>query len=167
VVSFIAKNLSRGRDNDGDMDYLERVYDSFGPVTERMLAASSTRRKILTTAPVRAAAVVRVLYDRNEEFVTSAWRQLCAQDDDALPILKAFHRQASAVGSPLSAAGETGSRDLFVRGWYVFDFRNRHRRDVRIVEADRKFDEARRFIHGRLYPNEPTWPPAEAPASAA
>lgn len=104
--------------------------------------ACSARRPLLTTAPMRSAAVVRILMGDDPEYVTELYRNMALGHVGDLPPV-GHAMIAAVVGGKIRAGGLTASRLNFARGFFLFDPKNRDKPRIPMSDAavDRRIAE--------------------------
>lgn len=130
-ITYIAKlYYGHGTPSIGQV---ERVKDVFVEHAINLIDACGQQKKVFSSAPVKAAALIRMAIGDDQDFILSQYRVLVHQDYDAMtPYMKSFNRQV--------ASGDVGahkSLDLLVRAYRVFD---KERSDMSRVTVKEMYD---------------------------
>jgi hypothetical protein len=118
---------------------------------EAIEAACSSRRAIISTAPMRSAAVIRLLMGDDPEYVTSLYRNMVLGHFNDLPPVG--HAMMSAiVGGRITAGGLTATRNNFARGFFLFDPANRDKSRIAAGKSavDSRIETMSGIIHAVL-----------------
>jgi len=114
---------------------------------ERLIAFAPRASKTWSSAPVRAAAVLRMLRDkRNEQYVLDNYHAMVSSQYDRMcPLVQALRRQH-----------DTGKvnrlSDVFVRAYYALDARRSGQDTLMIREPSRVFEEIRDDVRTLVLP---------------
>lgn len=110
-----------------------KAKEAFGEYAIKLVDACGTQKRAFSSAPVKAAAILRMAIDQDDDFVLNQYGVLVNQDYDSMtPYMKSFNRQV--------ASGDVGphkSLDLLVRAYRVFD---KSRRDLSKVQIKEMVD---------------------------
>jgi hypothetical protein len=127
---------------------IDTVHKALGDAPAIVSTISGTRRRGLTSAPVRAAAVMQIVRGEDREYVCNLYRMVVAFDtaNPAMPLIAhSFVRQATgAVARPAAKVHE--AFDLFVRALFVFDRSKAGLSTIVLKEPDIYLAEVRRDV---------------------
>lgn len=102
-------------------------------------------QKLWSSAPVRSAAVLRLLNGGDRDYICMAYYSLVHMEFDSMaPVVQTLFRQITGT------AGKTSSLDLFARAFKAFDIRNSSLDKIQINDTARVASLAREIIANRV-----------------
>jgi hypothetical protein len=111
-------------------DMVNDVARNLMDITSELLSFAPTSTRVFSSAPVKTAAVLRMLHFDNKEYVMKLYRNLTLVNlEDLPPIGIALNRQ---VLQNKTSARDTN--DLMARSWIAFDFGRRNLRKIQVTE---------------------------------
>lgn len=127
---------------------VEQVVEAFNPEMEVLSATCNTSARGRSIAPFRAAAVLSMARDAND-YAAQEYRNFVLWSDDAAPVVKAVIRQVmERTGAAKIARGN--DTDALVRGWKMFERRNRDNSKVQINDPSVQIEEMRAVAMRRV-----------------
>lgn len=116
--------------------HMQPIVDAgFQDLVELLMEYCNRRVRIFSSAPMKLAAVVTMMRDKNHDYVLAQYKALCQQEYDVMtPIAQSFSRQVS-----MSAGSRTNvwnTRDLLARGCKVFDKSRAKQTRLQIMDGE-------------------------------
>lgn len=112
-------------------------------------------QKLWSSAPIRAAAVLRLLNGGDRDYICMAYYSLVHMEFDSMsPVIQTLFRQITTT------TGKTSNLDLFARAFKAFDIRNSALDKIQINDTARVSAQAREIISQKVLGMK------KAPASA-
>lgn len=118
-----------------------------------LIRASNSTTRFFSSAPVRAAAVVRLFGGFNRDFVLTTYRGLVlGQMNELGPLAQSF--VASVASGRIATVGGGYSRryDILARAWDVFDETKASASKVQIRDPATRIDQIQRIIEAARAP---------------
>lgn len=141
ILRFIANLMVSG--NQVTPQQAERYWPLIEKHVNDLLAASSTKRRYVTTAPIMSAAVLRLLGGMDRQYVLGTWRALVLLAFAELPpVAASFLKQLMQNTARKSIA----DRAAFRRAWVVFNESEQDRARLAVTETDDAITEAQATI---------------------
>lgn len=143
--------------------YMLPYVKAVDPFLTELLDFCPSSSKAWSSAPVRSAAIIRMMDGEDREYVKLVYHTLVHGEFDTMPpVAHVLVRQY--MGGGLRAQ----SLDMFVRCLKVFDSRNRDMRRIQITRVETEMQYAReviaREVHGQKKPARAKALPIEKPA---
>ena len=130
-------------------DRIARVLAIIEADHSAILAETPTARRVFSSAPMRAAASIRLLAGYNREYILSTYRNLVlAQIGDLAPLPQSFFAAVSS-GRVIAGGGHKQS-ELAARAWDVFDPAKRAQTKIHMRDPGTRLNEMRRIIQYAL-----------------
>lgn len=123
---------------------VKHMAEMLGESHESLLSHCNARSNVVSAAPVRLAACLRMMTG-NENFVLQQYRALCLGHVHDLCRSAQSFLGAVAIGR-VKAGGGTVQRELLVRAWDVFDESKKNNSRIQIRDAERRISEIRDVI---------------------
>jgi len=143
--SLFARILSSNKTVSPQM--VKKVHDNIGPTVRRLLQNNGTVSKIFSTAPVKLAAVIRIIQnDTHFGYIHTTYNRLNNSNlHDLSKIASTFAGQVLA-GKVSARAVE----DLFSRAYLVFDLKRADASKLQIGDTSRYLKEAVNTYYDRF-----------------
>ena len=128
-------------------DKIEIVCEALRPFHDAVEEACTSKRAILTTAPMRAAAAVRLMMGDDPDYVLPLYRNLVlGHVGDLPPVGQAMI--SAVIAGKVNASGMTATRTNFARGFFLFDPENRDKTRIPIGPnaIDKRIDELSKIM---------------------
>lgn len=111
------------------------VNAGFQHLVELLTAHCNRRVRVFSSAPMKLAAVVMIMRDKESDYVMTQYRALCEQDYERMsPLAQSLSRQvAMSAGTRTS---QWDSRNLLARGCKVFDKARAHHTRLQIMDGE-------------------------------
>lgn len=110
-----------------------------------MTKGSTSNCKLVSSAPVRAAACLRLLEGQDPEYVTSTYRNMVLRKYHEIPpIACAFMQQIN--NNKLSSSGTANQRDLLIRAMDVFNPKSATKARLQVNSVEARTQEVREII---------------------
>ncbi len=143
LVTFLFK-LQRGDLSNKHMapDHLEAVYPLFAPTVEYLHAGAPTKRRNITSVPVRAAVICRMLQNPSlaDYFVKQYHATTLLYFDEMCPKVQAFVRQMVDTNKKMTIS------EVFARAWLAYDHSNQSDTKIQIKDPSVSVDEGRKVL---------------------
>lgn len=131
-ISRLAAVIAGGKWSKNLADFqVGYMADVLGDAHEELMAACSTTARIVSSAPFRLAACVRILSGDDPDYVKSAYRGMCLGRVHELPTICQSVLGAVAIGRIVGGGGAV-QFDLLVRAWKMFDKTMEHKSKIQI-----------------------------------
>lgn len=112
-----------------------------------MTQGSASTRKIVSSAPVRAAACVRLLEGNDPKYIIRTYRNMVLQRYHELPpVAGVFMQQVNNSKMGLSSNGRKNQRDLICRAMDVFNPSSASKTRIQVNAIEPRIDEIRKII---------------------
>jgi len=118
-----------------------------------LIDGSNASRPIVSAAPFRAAACVRMMAGYDRQYIKSVFDGLIHGDIASLPRIAQGVIASIAAGRFVSASGGAKQTESFIRAWDVFDPAKRDNERVIIRDNSRAIKELRKIFSGVLGDN--------------
>lgn len=140
-VMAVANCIARfGRPNyEVTISTKKKVMDAVGDRIQHLRDYAPSFVKGITTAPVRAAIVLRMAYPTNKQHAMSQYKAVSIQDYATFcPYVAEFNRQALRGATH---HGAISNDDMFIRAWLAFDHRSADKRILLIRDTEARREE--------------------------
>jgi hypothetical protein len=128
-------------------DKIEVFCETLRPFHDAIEEACSSRRALLTSAPMRAAAAVRLMMGDDPDHVLPLYRNMVlGHVGDLPPVGQAMI--SAVIAKKVHAGGLTATRANFARGFFLFDPENRDKTRIPIGPnaIDKRIDELSKIM---------------------
>jgi len=145
VAAFIAKTCSRVQNGGGATDGdIARYVGVISDTHHELMEACNSSARVFSSAPMRAAAVSRIMSGYNRDYVVNVYRGLVlGHVSDIPPIAQSLVSWVLRGNTGVGAARQV---DLFCRGWDVFDPSKYSVTKMQIKSHDRAINDLRRIM---------------------
>ena len=152
VGGLIARLVSGDSSRPLDEDIMV-IADALRDYHDYLIDGSNASRPIVSAAPFRAAACVRMMAGYDKQYIKSVFDGLIHGDIASLPRIAQSVIAAIAAGRFVSSGGGAKQTESFVRAWDVFDPTKRDNDRVIIRDSSRAIKDLRKVFSGVLDDN--------------
>jgi len=124
---------------------IQRVHAALGDTPTMLENIVAKHRKVVSSTPVRAAAVLQLYRGENPKYILSTFDLIASsktEDPNMPPIAHAFIRQATGL-VPRYYLIQNRQRDLFVRSLFVFNEAKKNLTSLTVKNAALHLDEVK------------------------
>lgn len=107
----------------------------FQHLVELLTAHCNRRVRVFSSAPMKLAAVVLMMRDKDNDYVLTQYKALCEQEYEVMsPIVMSLSRQVAMSSGSRTRVWD--SRNLLARGCKVFDRSRAHHTRLQIMDGE-------------------------------